>query len=80
MRTAHRKDWTLMAVMAGKAGVNDERAPRVGRALEEDARAMYRPAPVTPRSHRADVGPSRAGTLKQQIGGQITKLKAHLAA
>lgn len=78
LRTAHRKDWTLMAVMAGKAGMNDEAAPRVGRTLEEKARATYRPTRTAPR-HRAEP-PSRAATLREQLGGRLTKLKAHLAA
>ena len=30
LRTSHRKDWTLMAAMAGRASINDERAERVG--------------------------------------------------
>lgn len=42
---AHRKDWTLMAAMAGKASPADERAARVGRALEQKAREAYRPVP-----------------------------------
>jgi hypothetical protein len=40
LRTAHRKDWTLMAVMAGRAGIGDARAEHVGRRLEEQARGV----------------------------------------
>jgi hypothetical protein len=40
LRTSRRKDWTLMAAMAGIAGVDDERAVRWGRALEQQARAL----------------------------------------
>ena len=41
LRTSHRKDWTLLAAMAGRASINDQRAERVGRQLEEQARAAY---------------------------------------
>lgn len=37
--TAHRKEWTLMAAMAGLAGVESEAAVHAGRALEQRARA-----------------------------------------
>lgn len=77
--TAHRKDWTLMAAMAGQAGPGDPGAARVGRALEEKARALYRPTRTAPR-HRADPAPSRGDVLKDQLRGRLTKLKAHLAA
>ncbi|MGN6575516.1 MAG: hypothetical protein ACTHKG_07505 [Nocardioides sp.] len=40
LRTSRRKDWTLMAAMAGCAGIDTERAVRVGRALEQQARAV----------------------------------------
>jgi hypothetical protein len=79
LRTAARKDWSMLAAMAGKAAVNDEGAPAVGRALEEQARTLYRPTLSEPR-HRAEPTPSRADTLRTQIGGRLTKLKAHLAA
>ena len=40
LRTSRRKDWTLMAAMAGIAGVDDERAVGWGRKLEQQARAL----------------------------------------
>lgn len=40
---AHRTDWMLLAAMAGKASMADRRAEAVGRAIEERARAAYRP-------------------------------------
>jgi hypothetical protein len=43
LRAAHRKDWLMLAAMAGKAGVHDPGAARAGRALEERARAVHRP-------------------------------------
>lgn len=74
LRTSHRKDWTLMAAMAGRAGVNDDGAERVGRALEEKARVAYDPAALTglPR-HRADTDGARNASI-------LNRLKAHLAA
>lgn len=45
---AHRKDWTLMAAMAGRARADDPAAPDVGRTIEERARAGHRPAPQPP--------------------------------
>ena len=78
LRTAARKDWALLAAMAGKASVTDAAAPRVGRELEERARAGFHHVP-RPRSHRAEPS-SRAAHLRGVVGGQLTKLKAHLAA
>ena len=40
LRTSRHKDWTLMAAMAGRAALTDERAVPVGRALEQQARAL----------------------------------------
>ncbi len=71
LRTSHRKDWTLLAVMAGRASMTDERAEHVGRALEEKARAAYNPAAAAAPRHRADS--SRNASV-------IGRLKAHLAA
>jgi hypothetical protein len=53
LETAHRKDWTMMAAMAGKASPGDAGAAKVGRGLEEQARALYRPTRAVPR-HRAE--------------------------
>lgn len=79
LETAHRKDWTMMAAMAGKAAPGDAGAARVGRALEEQARVLYRPTLTAPR-HRAEPVPSRGDVLKDQLRGRLTKIKAHLAA
>ena len=78
LATAQRKDWTLLAAMAGKAGPGDPGAAAVGRGIEQKARALYRPTrPAT--SHRAEPT-SRGDALKDQLRGRLTKLKAHLAA
>ncbi len=79
LETAQRKDWILLAAMAGKAGPGDAGAAGVGRSLEQQARALYRPTASTPR-HRAEPVPSRGDVLKDQVRGRLTKLKAHLAA
>ena len=73
LRTSHRKDWTLMAAMAGRASVNDERAARVGRRLEEQARAAYDPTAVSEPRHRAATEVARQPSI-------LSRLKAHLAA
>jgi len=41
LRRADRKDWTLLAAMAGRAGASDPAAPALGRRLEEQARAGH---------------------------------------
>jgi hypothetical protein len=79
LETARRKDWTMMAAMAGKAGPADAGAASVGRSLEEQARALYRPSRTAPR-HRAEPEPSRGDLLREHVRGGLTKLKAHLAA
>jgi hypothetical protein len=73
LRTSHRKDWTLMAAMAGRASVGDERAERVGRRLEEKARALYDPVLAPAPRHRAEADGTRHVSL-------LGRLKAHLAA
>jgi hypothetical protein len=40
---ARHKDWTLMAAMAGKAGMHDDVAARIGRGIEQRARAACGP-------------------------------------
>lgn len=40
---AHRKDWALMAAMAGLASAQDSRATALGRRIEQQARATYLP-------------------------------------
>ena len=68
LETSRHKDWTLMAAMAGRASIDDERAVRVGRQLEEQARAAYNPAITPVRRHRGE------------HTSLLTRLKAHLAA
>jgi hypothetical protein len=48
---ARAKDRALMAAMAGRASLHDERAPEVGASLEQRARSAHRPTP-TPRRRR----------------------------
>lgn len=79
LETAHRKDWTMMAAMAGKAGPADAGAARVGRDVEARARALHDPTRHVPR-HRAEPGSTRGDARKGQLRGGLTKLKAHLAA
>lgn len=79
LATARRKDWTLMAAMAGRAGPGDAGAARVGRSLEEKARTLYRPTAAAPR-HRGPDAPARGEGLMDQLRGGLTKLKAHLPA
>jgi hypothetical protein len=71
---AHRKDWTLMAAMAGKASPSDQGAARVGRAIEQEAREAYRPSPARP---------VEAGRRRAEARGRhslLERVKAHLAA
>lgn len=74
LEKARRKDWTLLAAMAGKAGPADERAADVGRAIEQRARAAYHPLPPSgtdvPGRHAAP--PSRPSLM--------SRVKARLAA
>ena len=73
LRRAEAKEHTLLAVMAGQAAMSDAEAPRVGRALEEKARAGFHPAPVT----RSTAGSRRADGSHRSLVG---RLKAVLAA
>ncbi|HEU4512023.1 MAG TPA: hypothetical protein VFR87_02855 [Nocardioidaceae bacterium] len=70
---AHRKDWTLMAAMAGKASPADQRAARVGRAIEQKAREAYRPTAAPRRA----AGRHAAGEPRLSL---LERFKAHLAA
>ena len=70
---AHRKDWTLMAAMAGKVGPADERAARVGRTIEQKAREAYRPTVV----RRPAAGRHAADAARPSL---LERFKAHLAA
>jgi hypothetical protein len=71
---AQRKDWTLMAAMAGKAGPADPAAARVGRAIEQKAREAYRP---TAGSGSLTVGRHAAEVTKPSL---LKRVRAHLAA
>lgn len=66
LRVATGKERTLLAVMAGRAGLADPGAARVGSAIEQKARAVRRPRPTRSGSH---AGP-----------GLLDRLKAALAA
>jgi hypothetical protein len=67
---ANRKDWALMAAMAGQAAAGDANAPRVGRRLEERARVAHDPAASLPTT--TPPAPSHSTLLN--------RLLAHLAA
>ena len=69
---AHRKDWTLMAAMAGKASPSDRGAARVGRGIEQKARDVWRTS-ARPRN----AGRHAAAASRQSLLGRF---KAHLAA
>ena len=70
---AHRKDWALMAAMAGKASVEDHRAAAVGRGIEEHARAAYQ---LTPGGrHR-----SEDTTAGAPDGSLLGRIRAHITA
>lgn len=74
---AHRKDWALMAAMAGKTSVQDQRAAAIGRGIEEHARAAYQP--TAGGRHRFEDANARtsAGTPHGSLLGRI---RAHIAA
>jgi hypothetical protein len=69
---AQRKDWTLMAAMAGKASPTDPRAAEVGRAIELRARETFVPVPHGAPGRRRAEAPSRGSLLR--------RVKAALAA
>lgn len=71
LQHAQRKDWMLMAAMAGKASAQDSRAVAVGRRLEEKARVAFRPTWVARPEARAE------GPGQHSLFG---RLKARLAA
>ncbi|MGH3368531.1 MAG: hypothetical protein ACRDPR_00880 [Nocardioidaceae bacterium] len=70
--TAHRKDWTLMAAMAGKASPSDSGAARVGQRIEQKAREAYRPT-----AHPGAAGRRRAVPARPSV---LDRVKAHLVA
>lgn len=67
LATAQRKDWVLMAVMAGLASGADPVAARTGRRIEQDARDSAEPAP-------------RASNDEHHAVSLLERLKAHLVA
>ena len=75
---ARRKDWTLLAVMAGQAGVHDSQAADVGRVLELLARASFDPA-ASPR-HRATPAPRRGRLNSAVLRRRVARLRDHVAA
>jgi uncharacterized protein YhdP len=75
---ARRKDWTLLAVMAGQAAVNDQQAAEVGRVLELLARASFDPA-ARPR-HRGVPARRRARVSRGTLRGRLGRAREHVAA
>ena len=73
LTTAHRKDWALMAAMAGRASAQDHRAGAVGRDIEQRARAAYRPTLGGRRRSEESGKEARHESL-------FGRLRAHLAA
>jgi hypothetical protein len=74
---ARRKDWTLLAVMAGQAGVHDSEAADVGRVLELLARASFDPS-ANPR-HRAEPT-RRVRSTRTPLRRRVGKLRDLVAA
>ena len=72
LTTARRKDWALLAAMAGRASASDDRAVRVGQQIEQRARAAYHPVAIRRPGHRADRSARPAALL--------SRLRARLAA
>jgi hypothetical protein len=71
---ANRKEWVLLAAMAGQASAADAGAVRLGRRLEDKARAAYDPASSRPASTTS----TSASTSER--GSMLERLLAHLAA
>jgi hypothetical protein len=74
LETAHRKDWALLAAMAGRASAQDAGAMVVGRRIEEKARAAYRPT-VAGRHRRDD---AVADDRTVHGGSLLDRIKARL--
>jgi len=68
---AREKEWVLLAAMAGRAGASEQRAAAVGRRMEEDARAAYRP--TVPPQHRRP-----GGRTERRAEGLLDRLRTHL--
>jgi len=83
---ARHKDWGLLAVMSGQAGVHDPDAADVGRVLELLARASFDPMAVTRRSPARPTGRRPGGvrrlavTRPGAIRSRMTRLKERVAA
>lgn len=69
---SRRKDWAMLAVMAGKASLGDPRAPDVGCGIEERARTVNRP--------RAQVHQGASRSTDTTPSSLLRRVKAHLAA
>jgi hypothetical protein len=74
---ARRKDWLLLAAMAGLASASDPAAARVGQALEEQARVGYVAAP---RARGGRRGNQRHAGEPRSLSGLVSRLKSRLAA
>jgi hypothetical protein len=82
---ARHKDWSLLAVMSGQAGVHDPAAAEVGRVLELLARASFDPMAVPPTSQppnrRRPGGVRRLAPVRPgPIRARVTRLKERVAA
>ncbi len=73
---ANRKDWVLLAAMAGQASAADAGAARVGRRLEQKARAAYDPAAAA----RSITTGTTSGPAPSRQGSLIERVMAHLVA
>jgi len=65
MHAAAFKERHLLAVMAGRAGIGDEAAGRIGAAIEERARLLHRGTPVVTPEAAYDEPEVRAGLLER---------------
>ncbi len=73
---AHRKDWALMAAMAGRSSTPDAHGVNAGRDIEARARAAYRPTVAAP-SMALPRGRHRSGPGRESL---LERIRAHLAA
>ena len=66
MDAARAKEHHLLAVMAGRSGIGDEAAARVGAEIEEQARLLHRGMPlVTPDAAYAESDEGRGSLLER---------------
>ena len=70
LTVARRKEWALLAAMAGRASAQDASALRVGAALEQKAREAYDPLAAAPvlevvQQHRRE--PALLGWIKAHL-------------